>query len=340
MALPDVIIVGAGIAGLSCAGELTRAGARVKLIEKSRGVGGRCATRRVQGQPVDHGIAFYHGSDRTLFDVIAESDEDGLIEGWPHNLRGEGHPCQPRAFNPREWRCALAGGVNLFPKSLARDLDILRNNPVKAIQVGKGEISLHADGAWAHSAPVVVFAMPASQARQLLAEAGAEPALVSARALLEMVGSSCCLTLLAGYPSNAAPPEWDICYPETSRALQLAVNDSAKRERPRELVLVFQALPSWSKSNIDAPKEQWTHALLNDAGHLFGQWAAEPEWTEAHVWRYARADHGSEFISPVLFELEGGARIGLAGEAFGRGGGVQAAWSSGARLAKRLMKEV
>jgi predicted NAD/FAD-dependent oxidoreductase len=339
MSSPDVIIVGAGIAGLSCAGELTRGGARVKLIEKSRGVGGRCATRRVQGQPVDHGIAFYHGSDPAFYEAVAESDEEGLIEGWPRNLSGEGHPCQPRAFNPREWRCALAGGVNLLPKNLARDLDILRNNPVKAIKVGKGEISLHADGAWAHSAPSVVFAMPATQARTLLTDAGAEPALVSARALLEMVGSSCCLTLLAGYSSQAASPEWDICYPEESRALQLAVNDSAKRKQPRELILVYQALPSWSKNNLGARREEWAHALLNEAGHLFGQWAAEPEWVEDHVWRYARADHGSEFISPVLFELEGGARICLAGEAFGRGGGVQAAWSSGTRLARRLMKE-
>ncbi len=339
MSRPDVIIVGAGITGLSCARQLTRAGAKVKLIERSRGVGGRCATRRVHGQPVDHGIAFYHGSDRAFFDAVAGSDEDGLIEGWPRNLSGNGHPCQPRAFKPQEWRCAFAGGVNVFPKSIASDLDILRNSPVRSMHAGKGEISLNADGAWAYSAPAVVFATPAIQARQLLADAGEEPAVVSARALLEMVGSSSCLTLMAGYTSQAASPEWDICYPEESQVLQLAIHDSSKRKQPRELVLVFQALPSWSKNMLDSPAAEWTHALLNEAGHLFGQWAAEPEWTEAHVWRYARADHGSEFIAPVMFELEGGARLGVAGEAFGRGGGVQAAWSSGARLASRLLKE-
>jgi predicted NAD/FAD-dependent oxidoreductase len=339
MSLPDVIIVGAGIAGLSCARELTSGGARVRLIEKSRGVGGRCATRRMRGQPVDHGIAFYHGSDPALFDALRESDEAGMIEGWPHQLEGDGHPCQPRAFNPKEWRCAFAGGVNLFPKSLAAGLDIRRNSRAESMRLAEGEIELHSEGAPAQKAPAVVVALPAFQARVLLADTGSEPPLVSARALLEMVGNSCCLTLLAGYSSQIASPEWDICYPERSRVLQLAIHDSSKRKQPRELVVVFQALPSWSTSKLDAPKEKWAHALLNEAGHLFGQWAAEPEWIEAHVWRYARADHGSEFISPVLFELEGGARLGLAGEAFGRGGGVQAAWISGKRLAKRLMKE-
>jgi predicted NAD/FAD-dependent oxidoreductase len=339
MSMPDVIVVGAGIAGLSCAKALARAGARVRLIEKSRGVGGRCATRRVGEQPVDHGIAFYHGSDPELFDALRESDEAGLIDGWPHRLEGEGHPCQPRAFKPNEWRCAFTRGVNRFPKSLAEGLDIVRNSRVESIRAEAGEIQLRVNGAWAHRAPSLVVALPAAQARGLLTDAGAEPSLVSARALLEMVGSSSCLTLLAGYPLDAASPGWDVCYPEESRVMQLAIHDSAKRTQPPELIVVYQGLPSWSKRNLGMPKYEWTDLLLQEAGQLFGRWAAVPEWAEAHAWRYARADHGSEFTSPVLLELNGGARIGLAGEAFGRGGGVQAAWSSGRRLARRLIQE-
>ena len=39
----------------------------------------------------------------------------------------------------------------------------------------------------------------------------------------------------------------------------------------------------------------------------------------------------------MFFDLPGGSRLGLAGEAFAAGGGVEAAWSSGARLAKRIL---
>jgi predicted NAD/FAD-dependent oxidoreductase len=288
---------------------------------------------------VDHGIAFYHGSDPELFDALRASDEEGLIEGWPHRLKGEGHPCQPRAFRKNEWRCALSGGVNLFPKSMAAGLEIARGSRVESLLPGDGEIELRMNGSEPLKAPAVVVALPASQARTLLAETGPEPPLISARALLEMVGSSCCLTLLAGYRLEAASPAWDICYPEASRLIQLAAHDSAKRAEPQELVIVYQALPSWSNRNLATPHEEWAANLLEEAGGLFGEWAAEPEWVDGHVWRHARADNGSEFISPVLFELEGGARLGLAGEAFGRGGGVQAAWSSGRRLAQRLIQE-
>jgi renalase len=41
--------VGAGLAGLICAQKLQRAGYQVAVLEKSRGLGGRLATRRVDG---------------------------------------------------------------------------------------------------------------------------------------------------------------------------------------------------------------------------------------------------------------------------------------------------
>ncbi|WP_157463608.1 FAD-dependent oxidoreductase, partial [Deinococcus pimensis] len=37
----DVLVVGAGLGGLACARDLRRAGRRVLLLDKSRGVSGR-----------------------------------------------------------------------------------------------------------------------------------------------------------------------------------------------------------------------------------------------------------------------------------------------------------
>lgn len=51
-----VIIAGAGVAGLTCAAELTRAGRRVLVLEASDGVGGRIRTDRREGYLLDRGF--------------------------------------------------------------------------------------------------------------------------------------------------------------------------------------------------------------------------------------------------------------------------------------------
>jgi renalase len=57
----DIAIIGAGIAGLTCAQQLQQAGKQVVLIDKSRGLGGRLATRRLAGTHADHGVCFSSG---------------------------------------------------------------------------------------------------------------------------------------------------------------------------------------------------------------------------------------------------------------------------------------
>lgn len=53
---PEVLVIGAGLAGLSCARELRRAGKRVRVLEASDGVGGRARTDLVEGFRLDRGF--------------------------------------------------------------------------------------------------------------------------------------------------------------------------------------------------------------------------------------------------------------------------------------------
>jgi monoamine oxidase len=59
----DVLVVGAGAAGLAAAAELTRAGRSVLVVEARDRIGGRCHTRRLPGipAPVELGAEFIHG---------------------------------------------------------------------------------------------------------------------------------------------------------------------------------------------------------------------------------------------------------------------------------------
>jgi len=52
----DVVVVGAGLAGLTCACDLTRAGISCQVVEASDGIGGRVRTDTVDGYRLDRGF--------------------------------------------------------------------------------------------------------------------------------------------------------------------------------------------------------------------------------------------------------------------------------------------
>jgi predicted NAD/FAD-dependent oxidoreductase len=71
----DVIVVGAGIAGLAAARELCRAGARVTLCEASARFGGRIRTEYLEDwrRPVELGAEFVHGDPTELLGLVQEA---------------------------------------------------------------------------------------------------------------------------------------------------------------------------------------------------------------------------------------------------------------------------
>jgi len=56
---PQVLIIGAGLAGLACARRLTNAGLTCTMLEASDGIGGRVRTDRVEGFQLDRGFQVF-----------------------------------------------------------------------------------------------------------------------------------------------------------------------------------------------------------------------------------------------------------------------------------------
>jgi monoamine oxidase len=71
----DVLVIGAGVAGLAAAERLSRAGARVAILEGRSRIGGRVFTRHLRGWPlpVELGAEFVHGESPELFELAREA---------------------------------------------------------------------------------------------------------------------------------------------------------------------------------------------------------------------------------------------------------------------------
>src|SRR6266568_2558250 len=77
---PDVIILGAGAAGLSAAVELLRAGLAVSVIEARNRIGGRIFTQRdpVCDAPIELGAEFIHGKPPEIWDLLRRNHLDAI----------------------------------------------------------------------------------------------------------------------------------------------------------------------------------------------------------------------------------------------------------------------
>ena len=68
-----VAVVGAGLAGLVAAGRIAAGGGTVTVFDKSRGLGGRLATRRRPHGTFDHGAPVVHCEARQVAPLAARA---------------------------------------------------------------------------------------------------------------------------------------------------------------------------------------------------------------------------------------------------------------------------
>ncbi len=82
----DVVVIGAGAAGLAAGRVLQEAGKRFTIIEARDRVGGRTRTDRSLGLPFDAGAAFVHFVERNPWRELAEHHGMELLpwKGWSH----------------------------------------------------------------------------------------------------------------------------------------------------------------------------------------------------------------------------------------------------------------
>jgi predicted NAD/FAD-dependent oxidoreductase len=136
----DAIVIGAGISGLAAATELAKAGCRTIVLEKSRGIGGRMATRRVGAAVCDHGAQFFTVRTRAFGATVADAQAAGAVRPWCDGFSRAADtaaPLEPAGDGHARW-CGTRGMTDL-PKRLAAalpgDLVEIRSG-VRAAAVG------------------------------------------------------------------------------------------------------------------------------------------------------------------------------------------------------------
>jgi len=306
-----VVVVGAGIAGVACAVELAAAGVPVRVVDRARTVGGRMASKRIDGRPVDLGAAYFTVRDAEFAQVVARWRTAGLARPWTSELAvfGKGGD-RSRAPGPVRW--AAPGGLRSLVAALAEGLPVELEREVT--RVGPGPT---VDG---DAADAVVLAMPDPQARRLLDRGTSAGAAVAGREWRPVIA------VAAGWQRREWPP-MPAAFVNDHPVLSLVADDGDRRGDGAP-VLVAHTTNDIAR-RYDASPDEVVGPVLDTLRTLLGL-RTDPVWTHAHRWRYASPPGDRD----AAFHLDTDG-IGLAGDSWGSAR-VETAWRSGTALGRAL----
>ncbi len=321
----SVVIVGAGLAGLSAARVVRDAGHEVTLIDKSRGVGGRMATRRIGDAVFDHGAQFFTVRSVEFAAVVDRAIAASVVDVWCHGFGAhDGYPryCGRHGMTSlaKHLRDELvADGVEFV---LGEHIDEVRRSP-NGYTVGSRGAAKDADG--------VIVTAPAPQALTML-EAGDISLDRGLQDELEQIDWKRAFALMAVLdgPSAMAAPGGD---QRTEDDLFTFVADNSIKGISPVPALTFHTSGAFALARWEDDRDAITAELLTEALPWIGD--ANVVDAQLHAWKFAAPRPalsrtyamGSDSNHPPLV---------LAGEAFG-GPKVEGAFRSGLAAGQALI---
>lgn len=318
----DVIVVGAGWSGLTAASRLASSGRSVAVVEKSRGPGGRSATRREEGFSFDHGAQYLTARSDAFAQQVEAWSGAGLLAPWR---------CEPVVFGKRPddaghapaQRWVGVGGMNAVLRRLAGGLDCRWRWRVDSAEFdGRCWRVRSPDGESLVGRSVLLTAPPAQSADLI----GPEHPLSGQLRSVEMLP---CWALMAGFERAPEVP-FDAAFVNEGPLSWLARNDS-KAGTGEGAAWTAHASADWSSENLEAEPETVAQALFAAMGQLHPGFRAQPVFRKAHRWRFAMA--GKPLEGPIL--ADPGQKMVIAGD-WCAGERIEGAWISGLAAARRL----
>ncbi len=302
----SVAVIGAGMAGIGAARMLADAGFRVVVFDKSRGLGGRCATKRWEGHSVDHGAQYFTIRDADFSQAVRSACGWDLseIEAPIVDEMGQELPSEERFFH--------AKGNSRLARALAEGLDVRTAMTIDAVEnrrVGGEEFDL------------IVSTAPWPQTAKLARISGAQNPYAPCLAGLflyegEWVGASTARYAISDRSGH--PLAWSACE-----------NHKPGRVGKGFTVMVVHASEEFSRTRLEDDPASWAtdlRALMEERWEIP---SCAFRAVHPHRWRYARISQKMEI--PALPE-----GWHFAGDLITESR-VESAWLAGREVAARIL---
>lgn len=315
----DVIIVGAGMAGLAAATELEKRGISTILLDKGRAPGGRMATRRIGDASFDHGAQHFSARSSEFRGQIERWIESDLVRKWFSSASNTivGRPVEPRHVGQ--------GGMRRIPERIAAGLRVETSVAVDQIRRAAGGVAAVSDHGRLWHATGMIVTPPAPQTIQLFGRSEVRfPSPVET--MLTETDYDACLAVMARLDSAADLRDGHLAL-GTGPIAWMA--DNQQKGVSAVPAVTIHSSAEFADANLEADQESWVVQLVEAARPRL---AASIVDATGHRWRYSQPrrtfDVGAVVASSEL-------PVVLAGEVFA-GARVEGAFLSGLAAAELM----
>ena len=320
-----VAVIGAGLSGLVAAREL-RECSEVTVFEKSRGYGGRMATRYGGGFEFDHGAQYFTARSAEFQKFLEPLIAQGAVARWRVRFA---ELDRDTVIATRDWdddcpHYVGAPRMNAIGRYLADGLTVRQNTTVAQLDREADGWSLaDSDGNALGRFDWVVCALPAAQTAALV------PADSRLRQLAGEVHMRACYALMLGFDRPLRLP-WQAALVSGADISWISVN-SSKPQRADRFTLVVHSTNAYADANLDTHLPAVQDHLLREVSEVAGVDCGQASFCQLQRWRYANVDKQSGPACLVDEEMQ----LAGCGDWF-RHGRVEAAFSSGMDVAGKL----
>lgn len=279
-----IAIIGAGISGLTVAKELDALN-EVTIFEKSRGIGGRMATRRTTDYHFDHGAQFFTAKSKEFKDFCNKAKDDKIIEEWNCDfVEIVGNKISRKwQFNNEKPHFVAKPQMNNLCKYIAKDLNVLLGKQVKSINFDDKKWSLKTiESEIFDNFDYLILAIPSNQSISLMPKDSKYFDIISN---IKMSG---CFTLMLGFKEKLSI-EFDAALVKESNISWISVN-SSKPERSKGFSLVVNSSNKWADENIEEDLEIIKEKMITYLKQIIDFDVSNINCQNIHRWRYANAD--------------------------------------------------
>jgi hypothetical protein len=296
-----IAIIGAGMAGVSAGRLLADRGHRVTLLEKSRGCGGRCATKRWEGHIVDHGAQYFTLRHLDFSAAVQQTCGEALCRITAPVLDEHGAPL------PDTGRYCHREGNSRVVRSMAAGLTLRTETTVTDVRALLAEYDC------------VLSTAPLPQTAALFGHT------ISAEYIP-------CLTVLLAYrgePTGLCREAYALSDHTSDLAWSACENHKPGRIATGCTVMVAQMSEAFSRKHLESPPADYPALVLGMVERRWGLSSDNFLAALGHRWRYARVS--KSHIAPKLPD-----RCYFAGDALAASR-VEDAWLAGRAAALNII---